>query len=263
MTMRRDEVPEEVRARLREAAGAHRPGRERMLARVERGMAGPDRPVRREARPREPGWIRVVGATAAVAGVLAAGGYTAASAVKDARTPPQRQVAVSPATASAPPSAPAPETPDAVRPSAGSEGGPLGADGAVNPHSNEFWAQSDVALRTGERLTALTVRLRVAQTGGVSSTGAWRSLPEEDFVLTVGERGGFLVYTWTLREGRTVPPGEWVFAGQYDHARGGRDARKDTCTATAATAGGERLSVKGGFTADDADAPDSAGDSGS
>ncbi|MFI8303530.1 hypothetical protein ACIF80_08775 [Streptomyces sp. NPDC085927] len=251
--MRRDDAPEEVRARLREAAGAHRPDRERMLVRVERGMAGPGRPVRRAARPREPGWIRVAGATAAVAGVLAAAGYTAASAVRDAPAPPQRQVAVSPTTAAAPPSTPPPEAPDAARPPAGSGGGPLGADGAVNPHSNEFWAQSDVTLRAGERLTALTVRLRVAQTGGVSSTGAWRSLPEQDFGLTVGERGGFLVYTWTLRKGRTVPPGEWVFAGQYDHARGGRDARKDTYTATAATAGAERFSVDGGFTPGDAD----------
>ncbi|GAB3170226.1 hypothetical protein GCM10027162_10420 [Streptomyces incanus] len=260
--MRRDDAPEEVHARLREAAGVHRPDRERMLARVERDMAGPDRPVRRAARPREPGWVRVVGATAAVAGVLVAGGYTAASAVKDARTPPQHQVAVSPTTAPALSSSPAPDVPDALRPPAGSGDGPLGADGAVNPHSNEFWAQSDVTLRTGERLTALTVRLRVAQTGGVSSTGAWRSLPEEDFGLTVSERGGFLVYTWTLRKGRTVPPGDWVFAGQYDHARGGRDARKDTYTATAATTGAEQLSVDGGFTTGDVNDVGGSGGSG-
>ncbi|MGQ4443611.1 hypothetical protein ACN6LI_001274, partial [Streptomyces violaceoruber] len=98
-------------------------------------------------------------------------------------------------------------------------------------------------------LTALTVELRVAQTGSVTSTGAWRSLPEDDFAFTVGERAGFLVYRWTLKEGRTVPAGEWVFAGQYNHERGGRDAGGDRYSATATAASG-RLTVRGGFTPD-------------
>ncbi|EFL31266.1 conserved hypothetical protein [Streptomyces viridochromogenes DSM 40736] len=137
-----------------------------------------------------------------------------------------------------------------VRPPAATEDGPLWSDGSVDPHSNDFWAQSNITLKTREELTALSVRLRVAQTGGVSDAGAWRSLPEQDFTLTVDERDGFLVYTWTLKEGRTVPAGEWVFAGQFDHARGGRDAGADRYTVTAA-AGSDRLSVGGGFAAVD------------
>ncbi|MGY3200895.1 hypothetical protein [Streptomyces sp. TE5632] len=245
MTMRRD-VHDELRARLHEVAGEHEPDRERILARVERGTAGTVRPVRPASRPPVSGWVRVTGATAAVAGVLVVGGYTVTSAVRGDEARPQRQVAVSPA----PVPTSAPDAPGTVGPPAGVEDGPLWSDGAVNPHSNEFWAQSDVTLRTSEPLTALTVRLRIAQTGGVSSTGAWRSLPEEDFALTVDERNGHLVYTWTLKGGRTVPPGEWVFAGQYNHARGGRDARNDTYAATAA-GGSEQLSVGGGFATDD------------
>jgi hypothetical protein len=118
----------------------------------------------------------------------------------------------------------------------------------VDPHSNDFWAQSNITLKTGEELTALTVQLRIAQTGGVSSAGAWRSLPEDDFNFTVGEQDGSLVYTWTLKEGRTVREGEWVFAGQYDHERGGRDAKDDRYTITAA-AGDHQLSVGGDFAA--------------
>lgn len=79
---------------------------------------------------------------------------------------------------------------------------------------------------------------------------AWRSLPEDDFTLTVAEKDGFLVYTWVLKDGRTVPKGEWVFAGQYNHERGGRDAKDDAYTATAATKSDE-LAVKGGFAATD------------
>ncbi|MFJ4815143.1 hypothetical protein [Streptomyces sp. NPDC088801] len=278
MSMRRD-VHEEVRARLHEEAGAHEPDRERMLARVERGMVGPAVSGHRATRPPVFGWMRVAGATAAVAGVLAVGGYAVASAVREETAPPPQDVATSPrptpspeATSRAPappvdptPSAPperrestpppsrTPSTSVTGRPPAATEDGPLWSDGSVDPHSNDFWAQSNITIKTREELTALTVRLSVAQTGGVSDAGAWRSLPEQDFTLMVGERDGFLLYTWTLKEGRTVPAGEWVFAGQFDHERGGRDAGADRYTVTAA-AGAERLSVGGGFAAvDDTD----------
>ncbi|WCN00657.1 hypothetical protein [Streptomyces sp. M92] len=250
MTGRRD-VDEELRARLHEAAGAHRPDRARILTRVERGMAGGGRPVHhRTTRPPLPGWARVAGATAAVAGVLAVGGYAVASALKD-DAPERRSVAAASSTPSTAPGSKAPDAPVPSRPPASAAAdGPLWSNGAVDPHSNEFWAQNNVTLRTAEALTALTVELRVAQTGGVTSTGAWRSLPEDDFDFAVGERDGFLVYRWTLKEGRTVPAGEWVFAGQYDHARGGRDAQADRYTATAA-AGSGGLSVRGDFAARD------------
>ncbi|CAL9406638.1 hypothetical protein [Streptomyces sp. enrichment culture] len=281
--MTRD-VHDELRARLREAAEAHRPDRARILARIEHGMSDRARADHR-ARPRPAlGWLRVAGATAAVAGVLAVGGYAVASAVKEEAPPPQGTVAASPTPAPSPepsrppafpadptPGAedstrrpdptggatasgtPAPRTPSATPetparpPASGAEDGPLWSDGSVDPHSHDFWAQSNLTLRTSEELAALTVRLEIAQTGGVSSTGAWRSLPEEDFTLTVEERGGLLRYTWVLKAGRTVPAGEWVFAGQYDHERGGRDAGDDRYSATATTADGERLAVAGGF----------------
>ncbi len=272
--MRRD-VHEELRARLREAAGSHDPDRERILARVERGMARPARAEHRARRPPLFGWVRVAGATAAVAGVLAVGGYAVASAVKEEKAP--QQVAVSPTPTPSPeatsrppepPPNPSPEAPDKprdtatapsgtpgspagpTRPPAGVEDGPLWSDGSVDPHSNEFWAQSNVTLKTEEPLTALTVELRIEQTGGVSSTGAWRSLPKGSFDLSVDERDGFLVYTWTLKDGRTVPAGEWVFAGQYNHERGGRDAGGDRYTAHARS-GSHQHAVGGDFAAQD------------
>ncbi|MGW3665787.1 hypothetical protein [Streptomyces sp. NPDC005141] len=274
------DVHDELRARLREAAEAHEPDRAHILARVERGMAGSGegRPSQRAARPPVLGWARVVGATAAVAGVLAVGGYAVASAVRD-DAPPQQTVAVSPTPEPSPdptgrtPVAPEPsrrsgtpketdepgpspsDTPTATAPTATrvpagkTADGPLWSDGSVDPHSNEFWAQSDVTLKTGEQLTSLTVELKVRQTGGVSDAGAWRSPPESDFTTTVAERDGFLVYTWVLKAGRTVWPGEWVFAGQYDHDRGGRDAKDDGYAVTATAKGGEQSTVAGDFAA--------------
>ncbi|MFJ3191101.1 hypothetical protein ACIPJQ_00500 [Streptomyces griseoviridis] len=282
--MTQQDVHDELRARLREAAEAHEPDRARVLARIERGMAEPAGYRQRAARSSAWGWARVAGATAAVAGMLAAGGYAVASAVRD-DAPRERTVAVSPNPAPSPdptsraprPTAdPAPSTPPSrgaadprppavpsAPPSAtatasapagpvadGERDGPLWSDGSVDPHSNDFWAQSDVTLKTTEELTSLTVELSVAQTGGVSSTGAWRSLPEQDFTLTTRERDGRLVYTWTLGPGRTVPAGSWVFAGQYNHERGGRDARDDGYTITA-TADGTRRTVAGDFATHD------------
>ncbi|KMO95642.1 hypothetical protein [Streptomyces roseus] len=280
MTMRGD-VDDELRARLHEAAGAHRPDRARILARLERGMAQEDRPRSRAARPRRFGWLRAVGVAAAVAGILAAGGYGVASLVND--MPPQQTVSVPPRPAPASTSKPAPSTeatrraaspvdpapvdrapadptpsgsgapsvspkrtPDAGPPAAREQDGSLWSDGSVDPHSNDFWAQSNVTLKNREELTALTVELRIAQTGQVASTGAWRSLPEADFTLTIAEKDGYLVHTWVLKQGRTVPAGQWVFAGQYNHAGGGRDARNDRYAATARTRS-EQLAVSGDF----------------
>ncbi len=179
-----------------------------------------------------------------MAGVLVAGGHTVTSVVRDDR-PEQRSAAVSPGPR--PPGSREPGSRETGSREPGSpQSGPLWTSGAVDPHSNEFWAQSNITLRTSAPLTALTVELRVARTGSVTSAGAWRSLPEGDFAFTAGERDGFLVYRWTLRRGRTVPPGEWIFAGQYHHERGGRDARDDRYTATATAASG-RFTARGGF----------------
>ncbi|MGR8007364.1 hypothetical protein [Streptomyces hypolithicus] len=87
---------------------------------------------------------------------------------------------------------------------------------------------------------------RVAQTGGVETTGTWQSLPDADFALTVREQDGVLVYRWTLKSGRKVPAGEHVFAGQHNHATDGRDANDDTYEARARTADGA-FTVRGDF----------------
>lgn len=279
MTMQRD-VHDKLRARLHEAAGTHEPDRARILARVERGMSEQTRTDHRATRPPVFGWVRVVAATTAVAGVLGVGGYAVASAVKE-DTPPQKSVAAtatpSPdatSRAPAPPPDPTPSAKETREPSkspartpsasataeaptaSGTEDGPLWSDGSVDPHSNEFWGQSNVTLKTTEKLTALTVRLKVRQTGGLTSTGAWRSAPEDDFTTTVVEQDGFVVYTWVLKPGHSVWPGEWVFAGQYDHDRGGRDARDDGYEITA-TSGGQQRSVAGDFAASEEDEGDS------
>ncbi|WP_330328912.1 hypothetical protein OHS33_03575 [Streptomyces sp. NBC_00536] len=267
---------EELAERLRAAAEAHQPDRARILARVERGMSGA--PARHRERSGVRPWPRVALASLTAVGTLAVGGFAVAAIVQ---SPPARpEVSATPAAPSAPsrppgptpatpptPSAPAtgrPTTPDRSSPpgpspsapspadsappgSAHVQDGPLSSAGALGANSNGFWAQSNVTLTSTEPLSALTVELRIAQTGAVQSTGNWRTLPAEDFTVTVQNEGGAVVYRWILKPGRTVPAGQHVFAGQYNHATGAREAGHDGYRVDA---GGPRgaLSVWGGFT---------------
>lgn len=244
-------MTDETRRRLREAAASHQPDRARMLARVERGMAGGAQPAGGRAPAYRAARLRVAGATAAVVTVLAFCGYAAATLTR----PGGESAAV--ASPPPPPSSSASERP----PTGGQDGSPgdsdgdadghgedggLWAGGSVDPHSNSYWAQSNVTLKNRRTLTSLTVELRIAGTGGVASTGNWRTRPAADFDFSVREEGGALVHRWVLREGRTVPPGQHVFAGQYNHAEGGRDTGGDSYTIRTDVAG-EQRTVSGDF----------------
>ncbi|MCX4547046.1 hypothetical protein [Streptomyces sp. NBC_01565] len=233
-------MTDELRGLLRESTEAHLPDRARMLARVERGMARPGTARRPRARARTGAltWPKIVLATLATAGTLTVSAL-AVVAVVHTPDPPRN-----PTTAAAPSA-----VGSAAPPMEGSrtEDGPLWADGSVDPHSNAYWAQSNVTLKAREPLTALVVELRIALTEGVKDTGSWRTLPAADFDISAREEGGFLVYRWTLKPGRIVPSGEHVFAGQYDHAAGGRDAKDDTYRIDAAGAAESGAAVWGGF----------------
>ncbi|MFK3730151.1 hypothetical protein ACI2LJ_07810 [Streptomyces sp. NPDC088090] len=204
-----------LRGELREAAAAHRPDRARMLARVERGMAAPPA---RAGLPRRR-WTATVAVAATVVAVAALGGL-AVTALQDRPAPPAVAVAPGPAARAA---------------------------GTVDPGSNRWWAQSDLAVTTDGEVTGLTVELRVAHTGGVVSTGHWQTRSADDFAVTVAEEAGALVYRWTLKEGRTVPAGPHTFAAQYNHAEGTRDASADAYTVVLTAPGGGRTTLRGGF----------------
>lgn len=255
---------EHITQQLREAAEAYRPDRARMLARVQRGAAGPA--PRHRTRSGLRSWPKAAIAGLAAAGILATGGLAVAGI---AQAPPPSEPTTAPAapsptatptpTRSAPPftTAPAPVPAPATAaptsphptPSAGSraQNGSLWSEGSIDPHSTVYWGQDNLLLRTTQPLTSLTVELRVAQTGGVRDTGNWRTLPVDDFTVTVQESGGALVYRWVLKPGRTVPAGEHEFASQYNHATGVRAAGGDGYRVEAQSTGGT-ASVWGGFT---------------
>lgn len=222
-----------VRARLRAAADAHQPDRARMAARIARAVEEPGskRRTRRATKaPRVPrhwrprAWPRVASAVAALVVVLGVGATTA------------RWVRGGEGAADSP----------TVRTSAGPSGtartsGPLTTRGAVDRGSNAYWSQTEVTVASAKRLTALTVELRIADKARkLSSTGSWRTRPPRDYDVSVKHEKGALVYRWTLRKGRAVPPGKHVFAGQFDHSGGKRSAKDDSYTVSATAAGHQR-----------------------
>lgn len=255
---------EEIALRLREAAEAHRPDRARMLARVQRGVAGPA--VRHRARPFARSGTRVALAGLAAAGILATGGLAVAAIVAHSApsatvtTPAAPSLTVSsphPTSARPTPVAPAPATtPGSARPTAPvtspspttgeSQNGPLWSAGSVDPHSTVYWTQSNLALKTTKPLTSLTIEMRIVQTGGVKNTGTWQTLPSADFTVTAQEAGGTLVYRWVLKPGLTVPAGSHEFAAQFNHGTGVRSAAGDGYRVDAQGTGGS-ASVWGGF----------------
>jgi hypothetical protein len=257
-------VNEEIARRLREAAEAHRPDRARMLARVQRGVAGPA--VRHRARPFAKSGTRVALAGLAAAGILATGGLAVATIA--AHTSPSATVTTPAApspTAGSPhptsgrptPVVPAPATtpgrarptPPATSPSpaAGeSQNGALWSAGSVDPRSTVYWTQNNLVLKTTQPLTSLTIEMRIVQTGGVKNTGTWQTLPGADFIVTAQEAGGTLVYRWVLKPGLTVPAGSYEFAAQFNNGTGVRSAAGDGYRVDAQGSGGS-ASVRGGF----------------
>ncbi|WP_328320139.1 hypothetical protein OHA70_20995 [Kribbella sp. NBC_00382] len=263
---------EDISRRLREAAEAHEPNRARILARVERGAADPT--VRRRTPSIAKSWPRAAVVGLVAAATLATGGLAVAAIggvpslpataptsavptpiVTSTPTPSPRTTSTTtrpapattrPAPTTAPTSAPSSSRP--TPPAAGRfQDGPLWSQGSIDAKSIIYWAQSDLILKTTQPLTSLTVELRIAQTGGVQATGNWRTLPSEDFTVTVQESAGALLYRWVLKPGRTVPAGQHEFAAQYNHATGVRKVERDSYHVHAQSSAGPST-VSGGFT---------------
>lgn len=267
-------------------AARHRPDRAAMLRRIERGRIERGRAERPGAAPRRSGLraAGIALAIAATLGLSVAGTWAAVGHYTEpSRTPtvaptgtvpqvgrptstpkpggaapgPSRSAGagsrapsgVPTATATASPSAsgaasaaPSPTASAATR----AQQGFLWSDGSIDPHSLDSWGQSDITVKNHLTVTALSVEIRVALTPGLADSGTWSTVPAAELVSTVTRDGDALVYRFTLKPGSTLAPGTYEFAGQYNHAAGGRDAGADSYRATA-TARGTGVEVYGNF----------------
>jgi cytoskeletal protein RodZ len=236
-----------------------------MLVRIEQGMTRSTDTERARSyrRRRQASWLKVWLVGFAGLGVLGLGGLAVAAGVK--QLAPQRPptVSVAPTSqasgttpeprASASATKPATQTPgsspDASTPrhsASPTADGPIAARADVNARSSIYWEQNDLTIDAAQPLTALTVELRVVQSTGVQSTGSWRTAPPEDFTMSVTQSDGYLVYRWILKPGLTLPAARQVFAAQFNHGTGKRDASKDAFVVEA-TVAGRAVAVRGVF----------------
>jgi len=257
-----------IRSKLRTEAASYQPDRAVILTRLQQGQAALDSPrVRRAARRRT---VVTAGMAATVAMVLGLGvAVTWAAARSEAPPEPARVASPAPASAPAAPAAsktasatgpvvaprhdrtshPPSPTRTTPAPTASAPAAPalLSAGGAVDPQSIDNWAQSNVTVRNGATMTAFELRVRIALTPQVGSTGAWSTISADDLVTRVEQQPDALVYTFTLKPGVRLAPASHRFGVQYSHAPGGRDAKRDTYQAFATATDGARAEVNGGF----------------
>jgi hypothetical protein len=265
---------DQLRAVLRGEMAAHQPDREAMLTRITSTATTGPAPARRSSRTR----LAFVGALVALFG---GGGFAAqwalagASGSPDEATPVVSVPAPAPVPSSPPISVPASSAPHSKPPAATTkpattkpgatpttpapvltkgqpgytrvEQGPLWSDGSIDPDGGDTQGSGVITLKTAERLTALTVTVRVARTPGLISRGGTKSVPGASVTSTVTEQSDALLYTFTLSSADEIAPGTYTFTAKYGHPAGGRDAGGDTYEAVATTAGGQQLDVYGNF----------------
>ncbi|GAA4465415.1 hypothetical protein GCM10023170_074660 [Phytohabitans houttuyneae] len=255
-----------VRSALRAAAAAHQPDRAAILTRIQRGQAATG--ASRAPRSNHRRTAVAAGMAATVAAVIGLSVAVTWAAVRGET--PQEPIAapsattVSPAPA-APPSAaagsvpshgPAHRPPSAAQASRSPAASPsnssaqqgfLWSSVAVDPHSIDNWAQSNVTLRNSQTVTALELRVRIALTPDVVNTGAWSTISADALVTTVEQQADALVYTFTLKPGMRLGAATHFFGVQYGHATGGRDPSRDTYQAVATADDGARAEVDGRF----------------
>jgi hypothetical protein len=263
-------VNDDINDRLRVTAEEYEPDRDRMWSRVSEGMREP----RVRAEPVRTGWripqlglatgaaLALIGAIVFFGQFLGIGPVAGPTPEPPAAGPGTRSAeATDPATSgdastdaedaedatSGAESEAAETTADESSPELEEAPDWLWTDGSVDANSQEFWSQSNLTLKNQEPLAALTIELRIAQGEGVASTGSWTTADSFFTAAAVTEEDGFLVYRWTLQEGKALPAGEYTLAGQFNHESGARSADDDRYSFDAVTEGGEGGAVEGDF----------------
>ncbi|MGP4022810.1 hypothetical protein [Actinomadura sp. 3N407] len=122
----------------------------------------------------------------------------------------------------------------------------ISSRGALDPDSNDHWAQNNLTLRVQRPLRALTVTIRVVRTERVQATGSWLTLPSSNFKASTETTRDAVVYRWTLLPKRTVGPGSYVLAAQYNRTTA-HNSRKDAYTVRATERDGPAVTAEGHF----------------
>lgn len=251
-----DPTEDYVRSALRDAAQAYQPDRTAMVNRVASGRtAAATAPPR--ARRTLLGFYPAA-AAAAVAVILVLSMVAVRSARNDDGGP---IVAAPPPTPSATASAPAAPaqstTPPSKSTTSTSPATPrrptdkptsttfLTTDGTMDANSVATWSQNNVTLTNTKPLVELAVTIKVAMNPSTADAGRYTTVPNSDMTMTVTRDETSLTYSFVLRDGKKLQPGDYVFAAQFIH-RSGRTADADTYSVVARTASVDAKADLGG-----------------
>jgi hypothetical protein len=121
---------------------------------------------------------------------------------------------------------------------------PVSATGTNDLGAFPYWLQEQVSVSLRAPVTALQLKVTVARSALVASTGYWTTYDPAVFDVTVAAQSSTLTYTFTLKPGQTLPAGNSAFAVQFNHGTDPHDPAGDTY-ALSVTSDGQNAAVQG------------------
>lgn len=106
------------------------------------------------------------------------------------------------------------------------------------PNSQGWFGESNILLNTTDTITDMSATIMVAQTPGVTYHGQWQNIQKDDVVEGTATSCGFIFYTFTLKQTKTIGTGSWVLAAQWDGTGTIHPTSGDTWTLTVRTSKG-------------------------
>jgi hypothetical protein len=96
------------------------------------------------------------------------------------------------------------------------------------------WSENLLTLKTTSPIVALKVIITVPAAGDAGYAGRYTNVSNSDVAIDYTETAKGITYTFALRDGLTIPPGEYKFGAQFTH-KSGRPGAADGYTIEAGT----------------------------
>lgn len=123
------------------------------------------------------------------------------------------------------------------------------AVGSLATASNQTWTEEDVNITLAQPVTQFRLIVRLTPSAGLTPDNYWSNHDITAFNVVLNSDTNGLVYTFTLKSGKSLPAGPFIIAVQFAHSRQ-RDASGDTFSLSATSDqahGGASSSAQGSF----------------
>lgn len=128
------------------------------------------------------------------------------------------------------------------------QAGSNGVTATASATGDGWYGEDRITLKNpADTITSLNITVQVAETSGVKLKGLWKNVPKADFTEASDTRCGYIVYSFTLKHGKTLAKSSaWAFVAQWDGDGTSHIASGDTWTVSSTTAQGTKT-VSGHF----------------